>query len=61
MVARLCRFKSCYPHQTVTNPNPKPVGEGFGFVFYFDDLNLTSGKKQNKLKNGGQENESEYR
>ena len=43
-----------------TNPNPKPVGEGFGFVVYFGDLNLTSGKKT-KLKNGGQENESEHR
>ena len=44
-----------------TNPNPKPVGEGFGFVVYFDDLNLASSKKQTKLKNGGQENESEHR
>ena len=36
------------------NPNPKPIGERFGFVVYFDYPNFNF--KNNKLKNGGQEN-----
>ena len=49
------------PAPNSTNPNPKSVGEGFGFVVYFGDPNLTSSKKNKKMKNGGQENESEHR
>ena len=44
-----------------TNPNPKPVGEGFGFVVYFDYPNFNSKQDKQKMKNGGQENESEHR
>ena len=40
------------------NPNPKPIGEGFGFVVYFDYPNFNSKQDKQKMKNGGQENES---
>ena len=49
------------PAPNSTNPNPKPVGEGFGFVVYFDYPNFNSKQGKQKMKNGGQENESEHR
>ena len=49
------------PAPNSTNPNPKPVGEGFGFVVYFDYPNFNSKQDKLKMKNGGQENESEHR
>ena len=55
----LIQVQVLLPAPNSTNPNPKSIGFGFGFVVYFDNLNLASSKKQTKLKNGGQENESE--
>ena len=49
------------PAPNSTNPNPKPVGEGFGFVVYFNYPNWGSKQDKQKMKNGGQENESKYR
>ena len=49
------------PAPNSTNPNPKPIGEGFGFVVYFDYPNWGSKQEKQKMKNGGQENESEHR
>ena len=50
------QFLSGAPNST--NPNPKPIGEGFGFVVYFDYPNFNSKQDKQKMKNGGQENES---